>query len=112
MQNMLLNTANVIHMNTTLYNQKIFRHKSDDIYVIQRVKLYANGSEMMHSILQNVQIRCIFDLKKRFNMKIVQNISIGKQYIAIVGHFNQSITIIIIDSSNFGKIPGNSLRIS
>ena len=59
----MLNTANVIHMNTTLYNHKIFRHKSDDIHLIQRVKLHANGSEMVHSILQIVRIRCIFDLK-------------------------------------------------
>ena len=108
----MLNTANVIHMNTTLYNHKIFRHKRDDIHLIQRVKLHANGSEMVHSILQIVRIRCIFDLKKHFNIELVQNISIDMRYIAIIGHFNQTITTIIIDSSNFGKIPVNSSCIS
>ena len=103
---MILNTVNVIHMSTTLYNQNIFRHKSDDIDLIQPVKLHANGCEMWHSILQIVHIRCIFDLEKHFNMEIVLNISIGMQYIVTICHFNQSITTIIIDSSDFHKDTG------
>ena len=67
----MLNTVNVTHMNTTLYNQKLFRHKSDNLDFIQRVKLHANGHDMWHSILQIVQGGCIFDLKKHFNLEIV-----------------------------------------
>ena len=71
-----------------------------------------NYMQLVHSILQIVRIWCRLDLKKHFDIEIVQNILTGMQYIAIICDFNQSITKIIIDLSNFRKIPSNSLWIS